>query len=248
MNSDCWRIFVISLKDATDRRESIARQLKALSLDFDFLDAIDGRDGLAEPFEDWIDRQATRTRLGRDMSDGEYACAISHMIIYKRIIEKKLPGAIILEDDAVLTPQFRDFLAYGVFKSAPLIQLDHRNARVFRFARGKRFEGALTIKRAAFNPELTTAYSISLEAARFMVANGLPITGTADWPCDVTRIPCWITLPRLARQLDVAVSESSLDAGRKRMKKASKEHVRAVTALGNSSLWFLARLFYSRVS
>ena len=106
VNNTAWPIFVISLKDATERRENITKQLNDCNLPFSIMDAIDGRKGLPAPFEPMVDRDPSRSRISRGLTDGEFACALSHMAVYRHVVENNLPGAIVLEDDAILTPLF----------------------------------------------------------------------------------------------------------------------------------------------
>lgn len=114
-----WPIWVVSLPSAQDRRALIARNFAAAGLEFEFFDAIDGRKGLAPEYEAMVDRVRTLERDGTPMTDGEYACALSHQAVYLRIIEEDLPGAIVLEDDAMLTPAFRQFYLERGYEAAP---------------------------------------------------------------------------------------------------------------------------------
>ncbi|OOY02725.1 glycosyltransferase family 25 protein [Thioclava sp. F28-4] len=109
-NEPDWPILVISLQDAAKRRAMVSKQLEALGLSFKFFDAIDGRSGLPAAYESQVDRAGTEAYFGRPMSDGQYACALSHLAVYRQIVEEKLPGAIILKDDAILGDAFALFL------------------------------------------------------------------------------------------------------------------------------------------
>src|SRR5690625_2715287 len=120
---DAWPIFVISLHDAHERRRSIREQCAELGLEFEFFDAIDGRTGLAPEFEVEIDRGAAEIRHHRPLSDAEFACALSHRRIYQRILERGLPGAVVLEDDAILSRQFALFIGGKGYEQADLIQI-----------------------------------------------------------------------------------------------------------------------------
>ena len=42
------KIFIVSLKDATQRRPNITKRMKDLGLPFEFFDAVDGRNRLSE--------------------------------------------------------------------------------------------------------------------------------------------------------------------------------------------------------
>ena len=104
-----WPIYVISLGDASERRKPLLEALSAFGFDYRLFDAVDGRKGLPAKFEEYVDRKKTRENIARDMTDAEYACALSHFMIFREIDSMKLPGAIILEDDAILQPQFAEF-------------------------------------------------------------------------------------------------------------------------------------------
>ncbi len=126
-----WPIFVVSLADAAERRSAITAQCAALGLEPIIVDATDGRKGLPADCEAAVDRQGARARAGRMVTDAELACALSHHRVYRRIVEEGLPGAIVLEDDAILTPLFAEFLKGKGYLAADFVQLDHQDARVW---------------------------------------------------------------------------------------------------------------------
>lgn len=192
-----WPIVVISLPDAAARKEMISRQLGALDLPFEFLDAIDGRAGLPEEYESSIDRIGTERHLGRAMTDGEYACALSHLAVYRLILDRDLPGAIVLEDDAILGDGFVQFLRERGYERAPLIQLDHHHARIPRImGRSLQIESC-TLRRLARNALLSTGYAINRQAASFILERAVPLRAPADWPCDLRPLGVLCSDPRL---------------------------------------------------
>ncbi|MEZ5815292.1 MAG: glycosyltransferase family 25 protein [Alphaproteobacteria bacterium] len=93
--------FVISLKEETARREAISAHLKERGFEFEFFDAVDGRqmDVLKHPDYDATKRRAAH---GRDLKPGELGCLLSHRNIYEEIVKRNLDIALILEDDARL--------------------------------------------------------------------------------------------------------------------------------------------------
>lgn len=237
-----WPILVLSLTDAAGRRRAIAAQLEALGLGFIFFDAIDGRQGLAPEHEVAIDRPGTAARFGRPLSDGEYACALSHLAISRHILDAGLPGAVVLEDDAILDPRFAEFLRAGAQGAADLIQLDHLDARVWRFDRRRRLLPGVRLARLAANASLTTGYAISRRAAAHLAAHALPLRGPADWPCDMTVLGAAITLPRL---VDHPPEEAStLQAQRARLVAARPAERRALRFFRRSywRRWLFKRL------
>ena len=118
-------VFVVSLRDCAGRRESIRRSLESLEIPFEFVDAVDGRHGLDPSCEPDIDRARTEREgnKGWTLSDAEYACALSHIQIYRRIVRDNIDWALVLEDDAIPTPDLTTYIGGGYFLDAVLTQL-----------------------------------------------------------------------------------------------------------------------------
>lgn len=92
-------IVVISLKRATERRESIERQLAEIDLPFTFFDAVDGKQG-HELFTHYDPDKARR--IGEiPLTPGHLGCYASHFLVWQRCVESGKP-MIVLEDDAML--------------------------------------------------------------------------------------------------------------------------------------------------
>lgn len=208
-----WPIFAISLKDAHDRRESLLRQCDDLDLSIEIVDAVDGRQGLPSKFAHKINRSGALLRMGRELSDAEFACALSHQTIYERIIQQDLPGAIVLEDDAILTDGFAAFIKEKGYLIAPFIQLDHRNARYWPWAKKTPFRNVQFLE-VAQNASLATAYTLNKNAAQFIISKSLPLVAHADWPCDMLPLRPVVAVPRLVTQPPVNASQSTLEKGR----------------------------------
>lgn len=94
-------VFVINLPEHRARRTFMLLQTKALGLEATIWSAIDGRRlSERECAAHYSDTRARAHR--RSLSSGEVGCALSHISIYRHMIEKNIPYAMILEDDAVL--------------------------------------------------------------------------------------------------------------------------------------------------
>jgi glycosyl transferase family 25 len=209
-----WPIFVLSLKDAVDRRRPLVEQLGAHGLKFELFDAIDGRKGLPPEMEERVDRQQTRRNIARDMTDAEYACALSHLAIYQTVLDRESPGAIVLEDDAVLDRRFPIFYREGAYSGADLVLFDHSYSRVWRLST-RRMTAEVSAARFSLCPSLATGYSISARGCCFMLQNSFPLSRTADWPCDITQIGALATIPRLVDHPPDEQPGSSLETARK---------------------------------
>ncbi|MCB1720767.1 MAG: glycosyltransferase family 25 protein [Alphaproteobacteria bacterium] len=101
--------FIISLSEETARREAMSAHLEERGFNFEFFDAVDGRqmNVLNHP-----DYNAPRRRAahGRDLKPGELGCFLSHRNFYRFMLEKELDYALLLEDDARLAPETKDTL------------------------------------------------------------------------------------------------------------------------------------------
>ena len=174
-------VFVVSLPDCVDRRASIRSSLDDLQIPFEFMDAVDGRNELDSSHEFEIDRQRTE-REGPRMSDAEIACALSHIQVYRRIVQNDIDWALILEDDAIPTPDVRTFIENRHYIDADLTQLHFNRTRVSRLGRKHLFGSCSSYVRTKFKSPSTAGYVISNRAARHILKNGVPISQRADWP------------------------------------------------------------------
>ena len=98
-------VFVISLPEAYDRRARIEQIFADLNLDFEFIDAVDGRqfDVINHPLYDKNKRLAF---YGRHLNGGEIGCLMSHKKIYQKIVDEKISHALVFEDDVILRENF----------------------------------------------------------------------------------------------------------------------------------------------
>lgn len=189
-------IFVISLADSKTRRAAIAEALKGLGLEFTFIDAIDGRDGLPESCSGAFDAAKSRHRMGRTLTEAEIAASLSHGLAYRRMLDEGHDHALILEDDAILHQELKDFLCSGGYRAAPMVILHHLNARVMPGVRHA-LEGGIALRELAVPCFRAAAYTVSREAARYLLEANTPVTTPADWPGDITRIGTLVTEPQL---------------------------------------------------
>ncbi len=102
------KIIVISLVSSEKRRESAQRQLNELGLEFEFLDAIDGRIS-DHPLLNRYDEKKFLIHYGRPANRGELGCYASHYLAWQRSLELKEP-VLVLEDDFQLTDKFTQAL------------------------------------------------------------------------------------------------------------------------------------------
>ena len=132
-------IYIVNLKRTPERRLYMQRQLDALGLEYEFVDAIDkyrlesktyrmqaaqslGIDGsLMEKKYAAIVNHA-KTEKGKNLKSaslGPLAVSLSHIKIYNLMVKNGIEWACIMEDDATLQPTFLD-----VLRIAPQLEWD----------------------------------------------------------------------------------------------------------------------------
>ncbi|TCW00448.1 glycosyltransferase family 25 protein [Biostraticola tofi] len=98
------KVFIINMKRSTARRTNIEKECMTYKLEYEFIDAVDGR--LLSPPEI---KQHTR-ELNYAYRPGEIGCALSHIEAYRLMCARGIDSALILEDDAKLMPEIVDVL------------------------------------------------------------------------------------------------------------------------------------------
>ncbi|WP_371056069.1 glycosyltransferase family 25 protein [Rhodosalinus sp. K401] len=238
-----WPIVVLSLPGEEVRRRGLLTALARFALDYEVFIGVDGRNGLPACWERDIDRSAARFNIGRDLTDGEFACALSHREIYRKIERKGWQGAVVLEDDAIIDRRFADFVRGELFRRADLIMLDHSRA----YVRGKGLDimKGVTMRRLALPSYLTTGYSISAAGARSLLASSRPVSATADWPGDIVSLGAMALEPRIVDHPDKFTGTSHLRDARVKIvsdhggKRGSAKRRRATTYWKR---WLIKRL------
>ena len=190
------KVFVISLLASKARRVSVANNLNNMGISWEFVDAVDGRNGLPSKYEHLIDRESARANIGRDMLDAEIACAVSHYHAWKKIIEKQLPWALILEDDAKLSGDTVRYLKEAHYTDAAMTFLFCMNGWGKKRSRKHLFKNYFSYQLGP-NGSCASAYLMSNYAAWHFCQNAIPFRSTVDWPRCIKKIKCNAIYPFL---------------------------------------------------
>ncbi|MCP5037498.1 MAG: glycosyltransferase family 25 protein [Rhodobacteraceae bacterium] len=102
-------IYLINLSQRRDRMRLMHDQLKAQGLVYERIEAVNGL-GDAD-----IGYPKDHPRL----SKGEFACYLSHVAVWKRLVDSGAPHCLVLEDDAVLSPSFHNITNQEAFFTHP---------------------------------------------------------------------------------------------------------------------------------
>lgn len=213
-------VVVISLKRSEDRRQKITKRLQDLGLEFQFFDAIDGEDFPLE-LEPMIDRSHKQAKLilALPLSDGEVACALSHALVYKRIIDEGWDDCFILEDDAILSHEFTYLVRQGVLSKDRRIELAtlcYGNHRAWYGASIDLGVG-LTANRLATTPFSTVGYYLTKSTAIKLYGWAVPISMVADWPAPIHLWPGTYSITPMAVTVSDLETPSTLENGRRRV-------------------------------
>jgi glycosyl transferase family 25 len=214
-NADDWPIFILSLKDATERRKPLLSSLQKMGFCAEILVGVDGRRGLPA----WAEEQIIRRRVrwgARPMTDGEFGCALSHANAYRTIIGRELPGAIIFEDDARITQRFQDFMEIRAYEYGEMMLLGHRMCWVNEGSQ-KGLGRGMQAYNVSIRPHLAHAYAVSHAIAKKLLLAASPVREPADWPCDISKFDTYALDPQVAYQKRHDFRHSHLEETRQEM-------------------------------
>jgi GR25 family glycosyltransferase involved in LPS biosynthesis len=171
-------IFVISLARATERRTRISNHLRAIGAQFEIVEAVDGR---ALPASDI----AAVMGAGVDFHPGVVGCYLSHTNVYRTILGRNLPAALILEDDVVLAPSVpKVTLSDLPIHSFDYFYLDcgHPQKTVIYYNNKDRIHisGLGVGYRLNSGPNLMHGYIITNASARRRLESAFPIVAPID--------------------------------------------------------------------
>ena len=224
MNHSPFPIFVINLKRSPERRTSISKQLDALGLECQYIEAVDGMQFTPHQVVEKYGEQVfyTNTYNRQRMTLGSLGCLLSHIKFYEMMIENNIPAACVLEDDAELSPSFSEILSSKILQEVPwgTLLLGHYSMYRKSFNKGaeavywkKKICPGYHIARAAEFPFTTLGYLVKLPTAKKLRELAYPIRMPADWVTGNTELigntlrvitpPCVVTNKEYRRKSTV---------------------------------------------
>lgn len=99
-------VFVINLPRDNKRKDVMRERFDKCGVQLTFIEAVNGRE-LDLQNAPYYDRARRRRYFGRDLMPGEIGCLLSHRKIFEKIVAEKIPYAVVLEDDVIPEPDFR---------------------------------------------------------------------------------------------------------------------------------------------
>lgn len=121
------QIFYINLARSTERRANMERQFEALGLSAERIEAVTPADIPPEMIRRYCEPRPLSLRW---VEPTELACTLSHRKAWSRVIDDGLPGAIIFEDDALLSPRLPQAIPQLSATNADVVHLETRSIPV----------------------------------------------------------------------------------------------------------------------
>lgn len=182
------KVFVVSLARAEARIKYITAHLESLNLDYELIDAVDYQQLTPKDFERLTNTEAIQQNQW--LTKGVIACSLSHVKVYKHIVENDVGICLVIEDDAVLPQDIKKTLAIieGEISRGEIISLSYFNHHQ---AKNSTDLSMQHIKQISNNLQLVypvdlhdiasaMAYVITKEVAANMLKVSMPIANAAD--------------------------------------------------------------------
>jgi len=186
------RIFVINLERSRDRRIHVAGQLNRLKIQYEFVDAVDGMtlpQGEIESVYGLKNSPPWPSFNARRLLEGEVGCLLSHLQLYRKMINENIECACIFEDDNCFQPDMSALLKGDLLLRFDwdLLLIGH-HGRYGSFSKGaacakaaKHVLGRYHIAKPVELPLGTYAYLIRRKAAEKLLQHAFPLRMPIDW-------------------------------------------------------------------
>ncbi len=102
--------WVINLKRSPERRRYITAHLHELGLPFELIEAVDGWSLTPQQLAAAYSAERAITYMRRELAPGEVGCSLSHLKLYRRMVDENIDEALILEDDVIIHPDFFEII------------------------------------------------------------------------------------------------------------------------------------------
>ena len=177
-----FKVYIINLKQSTERRESILREINKQNIkSFELIEAVDGNKLNNEELNlCTYKNKKNYNPWGPKLTYSQIGCALSHIKIYKDFVKSNYEYALILEDDAIFLDNFSTNLQKFIlsnlkFKKQILLLSELKEFLKTPIDNIEKYE-VVNVTNAFF----THSYFINKEAARSIIEFNFPIKTWAD--------------------------------------------------------------------
>lgn len=172
------KVLVINLKKNVQRMERLDHNLTQLGVGYARVEAILGREVPAQEKARNISKFWWWCINGCTIRDGQYGCAMSHLLAYKHMVAENIKVACVLEDDAVpraCLPRLLNQLERWVDanKAQVILISNHRDKDEVKSS------AEFNVKEVS-GGAFAEGYVITLPAAKKLISKNFPIKCAAD--------------------------------------------------------------------
>lgn len=189
-------VFVIFLQQRP-RCGALCAALARLEIPFEMVAATNVRDDAALDLAAVYDEGRAIRRVGRSMGRGEIGCALSHRGVYRRMLERGIPLALVLEEDAIPGRHFKSFWQASASLPGHIDVLSLYSEEGFIRRRPDGSLAECTLHEATVMLSGTVGYFIRLGCAQQLMQSNTPVSMVADWPLDLRSMRQFLVLPML---------------------------------------------------
>ena len=100
--------YIINLEYETEKHNKMETLVNESGMRAIFIDAIVGAKLTERDLNKYYDKSRAKLIIGRELTVGEIGCALSHLVIYEKILKSKKGYGLVLEDDTSFRFSSRD--------------------------------------------------------------------------------------------------------------------------------------------
>ena len=201
--------YVITLRRSVERAKQTAKLVAHCPVPCTPWDAVDGREMTLEQQAALQPVHPHTPPYPFPLNPGEIGCFLSHRSLWKHMVERAIPRALILEDDVEFLPNFAEILQFAArhadvtdYIQFPVRELHPRGKIVVS-------EGGLRLLQPAVIPLRTSAQLVTLGATEKLLQH----TETFDRPVDTFLQMKWLHGVQVLTVMPRSVIEVSMSLG-----------------------------------
>lgn len=104
-----YQTYLINLDRATDRLQLMVKEFEKCQIDFERISAVDAKKLDSNSYQ-------IKNKYDRELVPGEIGCYLSHVKTLSHFLSSDNDFAIIIEDDAILAPDFKNIVEKALIK------------------------------------------------------------------------------------------------------------------------------------
>lgn len=199
-----FRYFAVNLVSHTERRNNILSECGKWNIPVEVFEAVTPQ--TLDRCDYQYDPDRTISQIGRDLSKSEIACGMSHITLWRLLLNDRDSDAyVIFEDDISIKQNIPELLETTDFTEINMLRL--YGGRVGKSITTQKLEAEMSVAKLAQGPVTTAAYVITKQAANKLI----PYCSTFQAPIDTMYdrsydhgVPIYAILP-----FPVAIAQSS---------------------------------------